>query len=297
MDLGVVFPTTEIGSDPVAVRDYAQAAEGLGFRYLVAYDHVLGAIHEGREPRLWGPYTEQHPFHEPFVLFGFLAGVTNTLELETAVIILPQRQTALAAKQAAEVDVLSGGRLRLGIGTGWNYVEYESLGVPWEKRGARFDEQIALMRQLWAEPTVDFDGRFHRVDRAGIAPRPPRGTIPVWFGGFSEVSLRRTARIGDGFTFAGAGRQAAEGTEQLRQMLTEGGRDATNFPVEWSTAWGLGREAISKSVNRAREAGVSHFSVNTMSSTSAWAKIPVVHCDGVAGHIAALEQFMADNRA
>src|SRR5215210_2910631 len=137
MEFGVIFPTTEIGSDPVAVRDYAQAAEELGYSYLVAFDHVLGAVHEGREPKLWGPYTEAHPFHEPFVLFGFLAGVTTRLEFETSVIILPQRQTVLVAKQAAEVAVLSGGRLRLGIGTGWNYVEYEALGTDWATRGKR----------------------------------------------------------------------------------------------------------------------------------------------------------------
>lgn len=291
MDFGVVFPTTEIGADPAAVRDYAQAAEALGYRYVVAYDHVLGAVHEQREPKLWGPYTEKHPFHEPFVLFGFLAGVTTHLEFETAVIILPQRQTALVAKQAAEVDVLSGGRLRLGVGTGWNHVEYSSLGVPWAKRGARFDEQIDLLRQLWAEPVVDFEGSFHRVERAGIAPQPAAGRIPIWFGGFSDVALRRAARTGDGFSFGGAGRQAAEQTERLRALLDDGGRDAAGFPVEWSTAWGLGLDALTRSVERARDAGVSHFSINTMSSTSAWAGVPEVRLDTVADHIAAIERF------
>src|SRR5215212_5329483 len=188
MQFGAVFPTTEIGDDPVAIRDFAQAAEGLGYSYIVAYDHVLGAVHEGRDPKLSGPYTEQHAFHEPFVLFGYLAGVTSTIELETAVIIL-QRQAVLAAKQAAEVDVLSGGRLRLGLGTGWNYVEYEGLDVPWARRGKRFDEQIELMRQLWGEPVVDYAGTFHRVDRAGIAPRPAH-QIPIWLGGGSEAALR-----------------------------------------------------------------------------------------------------------
>lgn len=291
MQFGVVFPTTEIGADPVAIRDYAQAAEELGYSYVVAYDHVLGVRHEAREPKLWGPYTEAHPFHEPFVLFGFLAGVTTRLEFETAVIILPQRQTALVAKQAAEVAVLSGGRLRLGIGTGWNHVEYSSLGVPWEKRGARFDEQIEVIRQLWAEPTIDFDGRFHRIERAGISPQPPGGAIPIWFGGFSEVALRRAARVGDGFSFGGAGRQAAEQTGRLRELLTEQGRDAAAYPVEWSTAWGLGVEALGRSVARARESNVTHFSVNTMSSTSGWAGVPEVRLEGVTAHIAAIEQF------
>ncbi|MDH4145235.1 MAG: LLM class F420-dependent oxidoreductase [Acidimicrobiia bacterium] len=292
MDFGVVFPTTEIGDDPAAIRDYAQAAEDLGYRYVVAYDHVLGAVHADRDPKLWGPYTEQHPFHEPFVLFGFLAGVTTRLDLETAVIILPQRQTALVAKQAAEVDVLSGGRLRLGIGTGWNHVEYRALGVPWERRGARFDEQIEVMRRLWAEPVVDVDGTFHRIERAGIAPRPATGRIPIWFGGFSEVALRRAARTGDGFSFGGAGRQAADQTDRLRELLVEQGRDAAAFPIEWSTAWGLGIDKLTTSVERARAAGVSHFSVNTMSSTSAWAGVPEVRLGTVAEHIAALERFI-----
>ena len=143
MRFGATFPTTEIGDDPIAVRDFAQAAESLGYSHIVAYDHVLGAVHAGREPKLWGPYTENDPFHEPFVLFGYLAACTTTIEFETAIIILPQRQTVLAAKQAAEVDILSGGRLRLGVGTGWNPVEYEGLDVPWEGRGRRFDDQIA----------------------------------------------------------------------------------------------------------------------------------------------------------
>ena len=291
MDFGVVFPTTEIGNDPVAIRDYAQAAEELGYAYVMAYDHVLGVDHDNREPKLWGPYTQHHPFHEPFVLFGFLAGVTTRLQFETAVIILPQRQTALVAKQAAEVDVLSGGRLRLGIGTGWNHVEYASLGVPWEKRGARFDEQIDVLRQLWAEPVIDFDGRFHRIERAGISPQPGSRRIPIWFGGFSDVALRRAARTGDGFTFGGAGRQAADQTERLRGLLTDAGRDASTFPIEWSTAWGLGVEALSRSVARARELNVSHFSVNTMSSTAAWAGVPEVRLATVADHIAAIERF------
>ena len=209
MRLGAVLPTTEIGDDPVAIRDWAQAAESLGYSHLIAYDHVLGAVHDRREPKLWGPYTENDAFHEPFVLFGFLAAVTSRVELETAVIILPQRQAVLVAKQAAEIDVLSGGRLRLGVGTGWNHVEYESLGVDWEQRGKIFDAQISLLRELWGNPTVDHTDPFHRVDRAGIKPRPAR-QIPIWFGGGSKVAMRRAAKVGDGFTFAGSGRKIIE---------------------------------------------------------------------------------------
>ncbi|MEZ5232446.1 MAG: TIGR03619 family F420-dependent LLM class oxidoreductase [Acidimicrobiales bacterium] len=223
MRFGATFLTTEIGDDPAAVRDFAQAAEALGYSHIVAYDHVLEAVHEGREPKLWGPYTENDPFHEPFVLFGFLAGVTTTIEFETAIIILPQRQTVLAAKQAAEVAVLSGDRLRLGLGTGWNPVEYEGLGIPWAGRGARFDDQVDLLRRLWGEHVLDVDTPHHRIDRAGILPRPRR-PIPIWFGGGSDVAFRRAVRTGDGFTFASAGRKTIEQVDGLRTMLSDAGR-------------------------------------------------------------------------
>jgi probable F420-dependent oxidoreductase len=248
-------------------------------------------VHEGREPKLWGPYTEQHPFHEPFVLFGYLAGVTTTLELETSVIILPQRQTVLAAKQAAEVDVLSGGRLRLGLGTGWNYVEYEGLDVPWAKRGKRFDEQIELLRRLWGDPVVDYKGTFHRIDRAGIAPRPAH-QIPIWLGGGSDVSLRRAARTGDGFTFAGAGRSVAAQAAKLRGYLSEEGRDPATFPMEFGLPYGLGPERWQKSVELAQNDGITHFSVNTMSSAAAWARTDGSGLSTPAEHIAGIEQFI-----
>jgi probable F420-dependent oxidoreductase len=291
MEFGVIFPTTEIGNDPVAIRDYAQAAEELGYSYLVAFDHVLGAVHEGREPKLWGPYTEAHPFHEPFVLFGFLAGVTSRLEFETSVIILPQRQTALVAKQAAEIAVLSGGRLRLGVGTGWNYVEYEALHSDWATRGKRFDEQIDVLRQLWAKPVVDVDGKFHSIPRAGIAPRPAT-TIPIWFGGFSDIALRRAARVGDGFTFPSAGKRTAEQVERLRGYLTEQGRDPSTYPVEFSTAYGIGPERWQRAVQLATETGVTHFGVNTMSSTSDWAGTAPAGLNSPAEHIKAIETFI-----
>src|SRR5437773_9761381 len=172
MKYGVVFPQIEFGNDPQAIKDYAQAAEELGYDYLLVYDHVLGA-HPDREPKLSGPYTHEHPFHEPMVLFGFLAGVTTRLQLTTGIVILPQRQTALVAKQAAEVDVSSGGRLRLGVGVGWNYVEYEALNESYRNRGQRVDEQIAVMRKLWTEPVLSYDGQWHHVEGAGINPLPP----------------------------------------------------------------------------------------------------------------------------
>ncbi len=290
MRLGAVLPTTEIGDDPIAVRDWAQAAESLGYSHLIAYDHVLGAVHDRREPKLWGPYTENDAFHEPFVLFGFLAAVTTRVELETAVIILPQRQTVLVAKQAAEVDVLSGGRLRLGVGTGWNHVEYESLGVDWEQRGKIFDAQIALLRELWGNPVVDHTDAFHRVDRAGIKPRPAR-SIPIWFGGGSKVAMRRAARLGDGFTFAGSGRKILEQVGRIRDDVAANGRDPAAFPVELTVAYGLPSEKWDSIAADARAANVDYLSVNTMSTTSAWAGTPAPHLASPAEHIAALETF------
>src|SRR6185503_1086777 len=185
MRLGVVFPQLEIGADPAVIKDYAQTTEGLGYDYLLAFDHVLGA-NPNRLGGWQGPYTHESMFHEPFVLFGYLAGLTQRLELVTGVIILPQRQTVLVAKQAAEVDVLSGGRLRLGIGTGWNQVEYESLGASFADRGERIVEQVDLLRRLWTEPLVSFEGRWHRVSGAGLNPLPVQRPIPIWMGGWDD---------------------------------------------------------------------------------------------------------------
>src|SRR5512146_1256373 len=181
MRYGVVFPQTEFGNDVQAIKDYAQTAEGLGYDYLLVYDHVLGA-HPSREPKLTGPYTNEHPFHEPMVFFGFLAAVTTRLELVTGILILPQRQTALVAKQAAEVDVLSGGRLRFGVGIGWNPVEYEALNENFVNRARRVEEQVTVLRKLWTEPVVEHRGRYLTVDRAGVNPLPVQRPIPIWFG-------------------------------------------------------------------------------------------------------------------
>src|SRR6266550_7850766 len=179
MQIGVTFPQTEIGADPIVIRDYAQTVEGLGYSHLVAFDHVLGADPTHRPG--WQGYTYRQMFHEPFVLFGYLAALTH-LELVPAVIILPQRQTALVAKQAAEIDILTGGRLRLGVGLGWNFVEFEALGEDFRNRGRRAEEQIEVLRRLWTEPVVDFDGRWHRIPAAGINPLPVQRPIPIWIG-------------------------------------------------------------------------------------------------------------------
>ena len=192
MELGLIFPTAEIGTDLTIIRDYVQAAEDLGYAHIMAYDHVVGAVHEGRDPPLNGPYTQHDPFHEPLTLLAYIAAITKRVRLATGVMILPQRQTVLVAKQVAQLDLLSGGRMIFGVGTGWNPVEYESLGMSFKDRGAVLDEQIELLRKLWSESLVDFTGRFHRVDRAGINPLPPR-QIPIWMGGFGSFSRPRSA--------------------------------------------------------------------------------------------------------
>jgi probable F420-dependent oxidoreductase len=194
--IGVVFPQTEIGRDPAVIRDYAQAVEAMGYTHILAFDSVVGANPD--RPGGWtSQYDYRHAFHEPFVLFGFLAGVTRSIELVTGVVILPQRQTALVAKQAAEVDVLSGGRLRLGIGVGWNPVEFEALGEHIENRGKRVEEQLEVMRLLWTRELVTYQGQWHRVPDAGIRPLPVQQPIPVWMGGEAEAVLRRAARLAD----------------------------------------------------------------------------------------------------
>ncbi|MAG31917.1 MAG: LLM class F420-dependent oxidoreductase [Deltaproteobacteria bacterium] len=263
MKLGAVFPTTDIGNDPVAIRDWAQTAEELGYEHILTFDHVLGAEHADREPRLVGPYTEHDPFHEPMTLLAYLAGVTQRIELATGVIILPQRQTVLAAKQAAEIDLLSGGRLRFGVGTGWSYVEYEALGVPFEGRGKRFDEQIELMRQLWAEPLLDFEGDYHRVDRAGLLPRPTR-PIPIWFGAISRVPIRRAARIGDGILFGSAPSKSTGFLDEAFAELDRLGRSRDAFGAEAMVDFSYGEETWQEEIALWERAGGTHLSLRAM---------------------------------
>jgi probable F420-dependent oxidoreductase len=267
MKLGVVFPQTEIGSDPVVIRDYAQAAEGAGYDHLLVFDHVLGGKLErfdklGRRP----PYTDESAFHEPFVLFGYLAAVTRRMELVTGIIILPQRQTALVAKQAAAVDVLTGGRLRLGVGIGWNHVEYEALNEDFHTRGRRVSEQIAVMRKLWTEPVVTFEGKYHRLDRAGINPLPVQRPIPVWMGGMAEPVLKRLAQTADGwFPQFQPGDEASRLLDRVRGYVKAAGRPPEAVGIEGR--FGLSIGGPTEWAQRAREwrdLGATHLSVNTM---------------------------------
>ncbi len=247
MKLGVAYPTREVSAGPSSVRKFIRAAEELGYQHLMAYDHVLKTPHDNREPKLNGPYTEKDAFQDPFVFFGFAAAVTDTLEFATGVLCLPQRQTALVAQQAADVDLLSGERLRLGVGVGWNHVEFEGLGMDFRTRGKRADEQIDLLRRLWTGEVVDFEGQFHRIDRACIKPAPRR-QIPLWLGGHTEPGFKRGARLGDGFIFAATGEGAVEAWERVQFHLDAYGRSAEDF----------GRELLTIFARNAREA-VDHL--------------------------------------
>jgi probable F420-dependent oxidoreductase len=266
MRIGAIFPQIEIGNDPAAIRDFAKAVEGLGYSHLLVYDHVLGAHTDRFEGKFRPPYDHRTPFHEPFVLFGFLAAVTSSIELTSGIVILPQRQAVLVAKQATEVDVLSNGRLRLGVGIGWNFVEFEALSENFRNRGRRVEEQIALMRRLWTEPLVDFEGRWHSVKQAGINPLPVQRPIPVWMGGGAEDALRRIARIGDGwFPQFRPGEQGASTLEQLRGWIRDAGRDPAKFGVEGRISLVFTKEdGWQEALAWWQLVGATHVSFNTM---------------------------------
>lgn len=282
MKIGVVFPQTEFGNDPVAIRDYAQTVEGLGFTHVLAYDHILGANPD--RPGGWrGPYTYQTPFHESFILFSFMAAVTQTLEFIPGVIILPQRETAVVAKQAANLDVLSAGRLRLGVGTGWNEVEYIALNQDFHKRGKRLDEQIEVLRLLWTQPLVNYNGRWHTIPDAGLNPLPIQQPIPIWFGGHADAVLERTARIGDGWLpqYRTAA-DAQPALDKLDTYLAAAGRTRADIGLEPRISYGDGNPDTWHSLIEGwQAAGATHLSMNTMGKGF----------EGTAGHIAAVRTF------
>jgi probable F420-dependent oxidoreductase len=278
VNIGVVFPQTEIGADAGAVRAYAVQVEELGYSHVLAYDHVLGAdpaVHRG-----WsGPYNVRTTFHEPLVMFGYLAALTS-LELVTGIIILPQRQTALVAKQAAEVDLLTGGRFRLGVGLGWNAVEYEALGKSFGDRGRRISEQVTLLRRLWTEESLTFAGHDETVTGAGLRPLPVQRPIPVWFGAQSERAYARAGRLADGwFPQVPPGPRLDEARAIVEQAAAAAGRDPAQIGMEGRVSWGEGgADKLVDHVGRWRVAGASHVSVNTMGAG----------LGSVDGHLAAL---------
>ena len=265
MQLGASLPVGDIGTGPDVMRDYAQAAEGLGFDYLVCPDHVLGAnpavIPAGE--RIGSNATA---YHDPFVLFGFLAGITKRVGFCVGVLILAQRQAALVAKQAACLDTLSGGRFRLGVGVGWNQIEFQGLGVDFHTRGRRSEEQVRFMQALWAEPNVKFAGEFHRLDDGGINPRPKSGRVPVWFGGHAEATFRRAARYGDGFMPLAypAGDEALAAFDKLRGMIRAAGRDPASVGLEvWVSPGAGSQEDWRREISFWKKAGVTHACVHT----------------------------------
>jgi len=264
VQIGVVFPQTELGADAGAVRTYAERVEQLGYAHILVYDHVVGAdpaVHQGWK----GPYDVHTTFHEPMVLFGYLAALTS-LELVTGIIILPQRQTVLAAKQAAEVDLLTRGRFRFGVGLGWNAVEYEALGTNFSNRGRRLDEQVVLLRRLWTEQTVTFEGTYERITGAGLTPLPIQRPIPIWFGAASPPAYRRAGRLSDGwFPQVPPGPKLDDAREDVERAARDAGRDPATIGMEGRVSWGEGGvEKLLRQLGRWRDAGGTHVAIHTM---------------------------------
>jgi probable F420-dependent oxidoreductase len=282
MKFGVVFPQYEYGSDPAALRDFAQTAEQIGYSHVIAYDHVLGANPD--RPGGWkGPYTYETLFMEPFVLFSYMAAITQGLGFMTGILIMPQRQTALVAKQAATLDVLCNGRFRLGVGLGWNEVEYTALNQDFHSRGKRLEEQIGLLRQLWTQPLVKFQGAWDTIPDAGINPLPVQRPIPIWIGGSTEAALRRAARIADGWlpnsrTFE----DGQKGVAVIRREMEAIGRDPSSLAIEPRLVFGDGNPApLLRQIQDWQEIGITQFSINTIGSRFTSPK----------AHLEALEAF------
>lgn len=280
MHIGVTFPQTEFGADRSAIRAYCTAAVAAGYDYLLAYDHVLGADPANRPG--WSGYTDTDSFHEVFTLFGYAAGIAPELDLVTGVLILPQRQTALVAKQAAQIDILTAGTFRLGVGVGWNAVEFEALGENFATRGRREEEQIGLLRRYWTEPVVTFDGDFDRVTEAGLNPMPIQRPIPIWIGGTSDIAIDRTARIGDGwFPMGVVDEEQRKKLARLKAGILEAGRDPAAVGIEARIDTNRSGEANwERNIAAWKDAGATHLSINTMN----------VGLD-LAGHIGMIERF------
>jgi probable F420-dependent oxidoreductase len=265
MKIGVVFPQIESGYDPGFIREYTRATEELGYTHILVYDHVLGASTKNR-PDWSGPYTSESIFHEPFVLFGYMAALTNTLEFVTGVIISPQRQTALLAKQAASLDLFAGGRFRLGIGVGWNEIEYIGLNENFRNRGRREEEQMEVMRLLWTNDVIDYKGKYHTIPEAGINPLPVQRPIPIWLGGRSEPAYRRAARLADGWMpqFPPTP-EGIEVVERVRGYVREAGRDPKEFGIEARISLeNKTPDVWRQELDAWHDLEASHLSVNTM---------------------------------
>ena len=265
MDIGVIFPQVEYPSDPFQIRDYAQAVEDLGFSHISAYEHILGVNPD--RPGGWGwPFTYQSAFLEPFTLFSFMAGVTSHIGFSTRILILPQRQTALVAKQAATLDNLCCGKLRLGVGLGWNEYEYISQGEDFKNRASRMEEQVELLRKLWTQPLVDFEGQYHRIPDAGINPLPIQKPIPIWFGGHSDSTLRRVAKMGDGWLPNDLPvSDTSVLIEKLHLYLNENDREYSSIGIDARIPYQRGDvETWEQVIESWKNAGATHLSLDTM---------------------------------
>ncbi|MGV9867536.1 LLM class F420-dependent oxidoreductase [Rhodococcus koreensis] len=266
MKLGISFPQVELAGSATALSQFAVAADELGYDHILAYDHVVGAVHHDREPPLPElAYNERDPFHDPLVSFGYLAALTTNIRFVTGVLVLPQRQTALVARQAADVDILSGGRLALGVGVGLNYVEYDALGEQFETRGARLTEQIPYLRRLWTEDVVSFSGKFDQIDRAALNPKPDN-LIPIYIGGWSEAAFHRAVELANGFIFAGGNEQALAAWTRVQQLLRESGRSPSSFASFFNLhvdEGGPDRRRTLDTISRIQDAGASHVTAST----------------------------------
>lgn len=261
MKLGAIYTQREMGGGPQVLTRFGLALEASGFDHLMVPDHVAVAVRDGRDPPLGGIYDEKDPFHDPFVTFAYLAAITERLEFLTGVMVLPQRQTVLVARQAADVDLLSGGRLSLGVGTGWNYVEYEALGEDYHRRGRKLDEQLVYLRRLWAEEAFSFDGQFHKLDRASIAPRPQR-SIPIYCGGYVDAAYRRAAKLADGFIFVMGRGSPLEGWARVQELLRAEGRRVEDFHAHFALSPATPANAAETAL-RLRDAGAAALSLGS----------------------------------
>jgi probable F420-dependent oxidoreductase len=290
MKLGISLPLVDIKGDPATVRDFAQASEALGYRHLAAPDHVLG-VNVASRPDWGARNTSKDFFHDPFVLFGFLSACTKDIEFSTQVLILAQRQTVLVAKQAACLDVLSGGRFRLGVGVGWNPVEFVGLNENFHNRGRRSEEQVEVMKALWTQPHVTLTGKYHTIEDAGINPRPQKRSIPVWFGGHADATLRRVVEWGDGWmpmAYA-PGDEAKAAFAKLRSLAEAAGRDPASIGIDTRVTAGIGAEAEWREAVRFwKSCGITHLTLATYSGRG--------HLRRIAGrslsdHLAAIKRY------
>ena len=281
MKIGVIFPQTEIGNNPEDIKLYGKTVESIGFSHILAYEHVVGANLKNR-PDWSGVYNINNPFHEPFVLFSFLSSITNRIKFLTGVIILPQRQAVLVAKQAASLDVLSNGRLELGIGIGWNNLEYEALGMNFKNRGKRCEEQIEVLKKLWSSKSVDYKGKYHSIPDVGINHMPKR-PIPIWIGGGAEVVLRRTARLADGWLAQIQPDQTGmEKIKRFREYISEYGRDQNKIGINGTLIIkNRNKSQLQDQIQKWTELGATQISINTMG----------LGLESVSEHLSILEKF------